>query len=157
MPNDKILPASPGPDIALRQSDAEEMQRAMKGVTTGRATGMARTTAEKEMKKDKQYHNFDGAHGKHTGAAEDMHSGGANESRVVRQNAPLRDLHKSGHDLNHTYKTPVASVSPDVKAAGTNHSYLHPHSHAGMREVPRKAFEKANVIKPVSQMGTGKT
>jgi len=52
MPNgNKILPASPGPDIALRQSDAVGMQRAMKGVTTSRSAGMAHVTATKEMAK----------------------------------------------------------------------------------------------------------
>ena len=94
---------------------------------------------------------------KHTGSAQNMKPGGANEVHQDLQNAPLRDLHKSGHDLNHTYKNPVASVSTDVKAAGTNHSYLHPFSHAGMKETPVKAFEKTNAVKPITQMGTGKT
>ena len=106
---------------------------------------------------EKKSHNWDGVHGKHTGEAEDMGVFGPNESRVARQNAPFRDLHKSGHDLNHTFKNPAAAVAPDVKAAGTNHSYLHPHSHSGMREVPRKAFSKADIIRPMMNMGTGKT
>lgn len=95
--------------------------------------------------------------GKHTGSAENMRPGGPDESTVARQNAPLRDLHKGGHDLNHSYKNPVAFISPDVMAAGTNHSYLHPMSHAGKSEVPPKVWEKANKIKPIMQMGTGKT
>lgn len=94
---------------------------------------------------------------KHTGAAENMGDGGPDESSVARANAPFRDLHKSGHDLNHTYKNPVAAVAPDVKAAGTNHSYLHPHSHAGMREAARTGFNNANRIKSMKEMGTGKT
>ena len=102
-------------------------------------------------------HNWDGVHGKHTGEAEDMGVFGPNESRVARQNAPFRDLHKSGHDLNHTFKNPAAAVAPDVKAAGTNHSYLHPHSHSGMREAARTAFTKADIIRPMQNMGTGKT
>ena len=93
---------------------------------------------------------------RHTGKAENMMSGGANEAHEERQNAPLRDLVKSGHDLNHSFKNPVQSVSLDVKAAGTNHSYLHPLSHAGMKEAPVGGFVKANIIKPMSQMGTGK-
>ena len=93
---------------------------------------------------------------KHTGSAENMKPGGADESSVSRQNAPLRDLQAGGHGLNHSYKNPPATTSLDVKAAGTNHSYLHPHSHAGMREVPTGGFVKANIIKPMSQMGTGK-
>lgn len=94
---------------------------------------------------------------KHTGAAENMGDYGPDESSVARANAPFRDLHKSGHDLNHTYKTPAAAISPDVKAAGTNHSYLHPHSHAGMREVARTSWNTANKIKGMNEMGTGKT
>jgi hypothetical protein len=91
---------------------------------------------------------------KHTGKAENMKSGGADESSVKRQNAPLRDLIESGHELNHSYKNPPATASLDTKAAGTNHSYLHPH---GGKPFGIKSFEKANVIKPMSQMGTGKT
>lgn len=94
---------------------------------------------------------------KHTGAAENMGVFGPDESSVARANAPFRDLHKSGHDLNHTYKNPVAAIAPDVKAAGTNHSYLHPHSHSGMREVARTAWNTASKIKSMTEMGTGKT
>lgn len=36
------------PDYALRESDAEEMERAMRRVTS-RSAGMARQTAEREM------------------------------------------------------------------------------------------------------------
>jgi len=55
MPNDKKpIPANPGPDYALRQSDAEGMQRAMKGVTTSRSAGMAHQTATKELSKSKK-------------------------------------------------------------------------------------------------------
>lgn len=90
---------------------------------------------------------------KHTGKAENMMSGGPDESSVKRQNAPLRDLVESGHELNHAYKNPPATVSLDVKAAGTNHSYLHPH---GGSPFPKGAMVKANIIKPMSQMGTGK-
>ena len=120
------------------------------------AEAMARLQAE-EAGGYKKSHNWDGVHGKHTGEAEDMGVFGPNESRVARQNAPFRDLHKSGHDLNHTFKNPAAAVAPDVKAAGTNHSYLHPHSHAGMREAARTAFTKADIIRPMQNMGTGKT
>lgn len=91
---------------------------------------------------------------KHTGKAENMKPGGADESRVSRQNAPLRDLHQSGHELNHSYKNPPGTVALDVKAAGTNHSYLHPH---GGSPFPTGAMAKANAIKPIRQMGTGKT
>jgi hypothetical protein len=95
---------------------------------------------------------------KHTGGAENMGQFGPDESGVSRQNAPFRDLHKSGHDLNHTYKNPVPYVSPDVKAAGTNHSYLHPHSHAGMRDTPRGfPTPKINRIRPMGIPGTGKS
>jgi hypothetical protein len=90
---------------------------------------------------------------KHTGAAEHMKPGGADESSVKRQNAPLRDLVENGHDLNHSFKNPAASIALDVKAAGTNHSYLHPHSGGPF---PSGAMEKANAIKPMVQMGTGK-
>lgn len=94
---------------------------------------------------------------KHTGAAENMGKFGPDESTVERQNAPLRDLHKSGHDLNHSYKNPVAFLSPDVKAAGTNNSYLHPLSHsANMRDTPVQAFKLGGEIKPMRDMGTGK-
>ncbi len=93
---------------------------------------------------------------KHSGAAEKMKPGGENTAYEERQNALFRDLHKSGHDLNHTYKNPAAALSPDVKAAGTNHSYLHPHSHAGMRETARGSFVKADVIRPMSSMGAGR-
>ena len=52
MPNDKkLIPANPGPDYALRQSDAEGMQRALKGVTTSRSAGMAHVTATRQMSK----------------------------------------------------------------------------------------------------------
>ena len=93
---------------------------------------------------------------KHTGAAENMKPGGPDESRVSRGNAPLRDLQEGGHYTNHGYKNPPATASLDVKAAGTNHSYLHPGSHAGKSEVPVGGFVKANIIKPMSQAGTGK-
>lgn len=45
------VPTSPGPDFALRESDAEEMRRALRGATTSRSTGMAHRTAEREMKR----------------------------------------------------------------------------------------------------------
>lgn len=85
-----------------------------------------------------------------------MKPGGPDESRVSRQNAPFRDLHKTGHDLNHTFKNPVAQAT---NIGGMNLSYMHPHDH-GSGPTPEnapKAFAKANVIKPMSQMGTGKT
>jgi hypothetical protein len=44
-------PASPGPDFALRESDAEEMRRALRGATSSRAAGMAHRVAEREMKR----------------------------------------------------------------------------------------------------------
>lgn len=92
---------------------------------------------------------------KKTGAATPpMRAWGSDESTVEHRNAPLRDLHHNGHDLNHSYKNPVAEVT---NIGGVNNSYLHPLSHSGMKEVPAHAFEKANTIKPISEMGTGKT
>ena len=108
---------------------------------------------------DKQkYHNFDGTHGKHTGDAENMGMFGPDESSVLRQNAPFRDLQHGGHQLNHSYKNPVPAVSPDVKAAGTNHSYLHPHSHSGMSDRAHGfPTPKVNRIRPMGVPGTGKS
>jgi len=55
MPNDKkLVPASPGPDYALRQSDAEGMKSALKGATTSRSAGMAHATAAKAMSNKKK-------------------------------------------------------------------------------------------------------
>lgn len=48
---ESLLPNLPGPDIALRESDAEEMRRAMRAVTSSRAAGMAHQTAERELRK----------------------------------------------------------------------------------------------------------
>lgn len=78
-----------------------------------------------------------------------MKPGGADESSVLRQNAPLRDLKENGHDLNHSYKNPAAIVT-NISA---NHSYMHPHSGGPF---PEGAMAKANAIKPMMQMGAGK-
>jgi hypothetical protein len=86
---------------------------------------------------------------KHTGMAENMKKGGADESSVARQNAPLRDLHQSGHELNESYKIPGAYVT-NIKA---NASYMHPH---GGNPFPSGAMQKANAVKPMMQMGAGK-
>jgi len=88
---------------------------------------------------------------KHTGDAENMGQFGPNESGVQRQNAPFRDLAKTGHDLNHTYKNPVAVVTNITK----NHSYMHPHD--GGSGVPVNGFQKANSIQPMMKVGTGKS
>ncbi|GAC1687208.1 MAG: hypothetical protein PVS2B2_26100 [Candidatus Acidiferrum sp.] len=91
---------------------------------------------------------------KHTGGAENMKPGGADESSVKRQNAPFRDLHKSGHDVNHSYKNPAAMVTNIT----SNLSYMHPHDiGAGAKEVAKGAFGKANIIKPITQVGPGKS
>jgi hypothetical protein len=96
---------------------------------------------------------------RHTGAAENLRSGGPDESGVSRQNSPFRQLHEGGHMLNHGYKHPPAAISPDVAAARMNHSYLNPmHDGTGLRpEVPKQVWTKANAIKPITQQGTGKT
>jgi hypothetical protein len=55
MPNGKkLIPPSPGPDFALRQSDAEGMQRVMKAATSSRSSGMAHVAATREMAKTKK-------------------------------------------------------------------------------------------------------
>lgn len=46
---EKNLQASQGPSLALSSEDSETMNRAMKGATTSRATGMAHQTAQKQM------------------------------------------------------------------------------------------------------------
>ena len=97
---------------------------------------------------------------RHTGEAEHRHPGGPDESGVSRQNSPFRELHQGGHNLNHGYKHPPAAISPDVIAAGVNHSYLNPMDHGtgGMKpEVPKQVWAKANSIKPMSQTGPGKS
>lgn len=43
------IPANPGPDFALRESDAEHMRRALRGATSSRAAGRAHVTAEREI------------------------------------------------------------------------------------------------------------
>lgn len=45
------LPTLPGPDIALRESDAEEMRRVLHGSTTLRSAAMAHHTAQRELRK----------------------------------------------------------------------------------------------------------
>jgi hypothetical protein len=94
---------------------------------------------------------------KHPGSAENMKKGGADESSGKRQNSPFRQLHMSGHDLNHTYKNPMAKISMDLSE---NSSYMHPLSHGGAPkpDVPPQVWSKANSIKPMSQQGSaGKT
>ncbi len=94
---------------------------------------------------------------RHTGEAENMRSGGPNESDVSRQNSPFRELHQGGHNLNHGYKVPMAKISLDLSE---NHSYANPmdHGSGGMKpEVPKQVWAKANAIKPMSQQGTGKS
>ena len=39
---------------------------------------------------------------------------------TAHQNSPFRDIHKDGHDLNESYKMPVAGHR------GVNESYMHP-------------------------------
>ena len=96
---------------------------------------------------------------RHTGEAENRRSGGPDESGVMRQNSPFRALDEGGHMLNHGFKHPPAAISPDVIAAGMNHSYLNPmHDGKSLRpEVPKQVWAKANAIKPMSQQGAGKS
>jgi hypothetical protein len=89
---------------------------------------------------------------RHTGEAENVSAGGAKEIHRNRVNAPFRDLHLNGHELNESYKNPVASVLGDSNA--TNHSYLHPLSHAN--KMPPAPWAKASSIKPMSEAGAGK-
>ena len=86
---------------------------------------------------------------KTTGFASNMKKGGTDESGLGHQNAPFRDLHKGGHELNHGYKNPAPNAS------GMNLSYCHPLVNPGKENAPR-AQAKGNAVKALSQMGTGK-
>ena len=93
---------------------------------------------------------------RHTGEAENRRPGGPDESGVMRQNSPFRELHQGGHNLNHGFKVPAAKISLDISE---NHSYMNPmdHGSGGMKpEVPKQVWAKANSIKPMSQTGPGK-
>jgi len=94
---------------------------------------------------------------KHTGEVENMRSGGADETKRFRQNSPFRELHKGGHDLNHGYKNPAATLM----GGSDNPSYMHPLSHglgtgSGTENAPQ-ALRIANSVKPMSQQGAGKS
>jgi hypothetical protein len=86
---------------------------------------------------------------KQTGKATNMKKMGSDESGVTHVNAPFRDLHKGGHDLNHGYKNPAANAS------GVNMSYAHPLVNPAKENSPNAQI-KGNAIKPLSQMGLGK-
>jgi hypothetical protein len=93
---------------------------------------------------------------KHTGEAENMRSGGPDESSGKRQNSPFRQLSEGGHHLSHAYKSPVAGINGNT----VNHSYLNPMDHgSGMpKNLPPQVWQKANSIKPMSAQGSvGKT
>lgn len=94
---------------------------------------------------------------KHSGEAEHMKKGGADETSGKRQNAPFRQLHEGGHMLNHGYKNPSAKISLDLE---DNPSYMHPHD-SGNGHVkpatPPRVWDRANSIKPMEQQGPGKT
>jgi hypothetical protein len=92
---------------------------------------------------------------KKSGSAANMGKWGPDESSQAYQNKVFRDLHLGGHDLNHSYKNPVPSVSPDVKKAGTNHSYYHPLVDPAKENSPQ-AQVRGNRIVPVNQTGKGK-
>ena len=62
-------------------------------------------------------------------------------------NSPFRDLHENGHDLNHSYKNPVANKS------GVNHSYMHPHE--GASNAPGFPVHQGAPISPLDQTGKG--
>jgi hypothetical protein len=88
-----------------------------------------------------------------------MKPGGADETNRERTNSPFRQLHMSGHDLNHTYKVPAPSILG--KGKGANESYMHPHDMGkgtgGGTEAAPQALRVANAVKPMSQQGAGKS
>lgn len=94
---------------------------------------------------------------RHTGAAENMSKGGADETSAARQNAPFRQLHETGHHLNHAYKVPAPSLLGLQKAVNT--SYMSPVDYGkGITPVvPPKVWGKTNAVKPISQQGPGKS
>lgn len=57
--NKKGTGPSTGPDFALRQSDAEYMSRALKGVTTSRSAGIAHQGAVRQLGHKKGSHPID--------------------------------------------------------------------------------------------------
>jgi len=57
MANDQskeLIPANPGPSLAISGEDSKMMKRALKGATTSRSAGMAHQTAERQMSKAPQ-------------------------------------------------------------------------------------------------------
>jgi hypothetical protein len=88
---------------------------------------------------------------RHTGEAEPI------RTSAVRQNAPFRQLHETGHHLNHSYKVPAPSLFGEKTAENT--SYMSPVDHGkGITPVvPPKVWGRVNSVKSINQQGPGKT
>jgi hypothetical protein len=50
----ELIPPNPGPSLAISGEDAEDMKRAMRGVTTSRSEGMAHVEAQRQMARAKK-------------------------------------------------------------------------------------------------------
>ena len=94
---------------------------------------------------------------RHTGAAENMSKGGADESSPKRQNSPFRQLHETGHHLSHSYKVPAPSLVGEKTAVNT--SYMSPvdFGRGITPALPPKVWGRVNSVKSINQQGPGKT